>query len=267
MVLHLSEFPRPGAKDRAERSELVHGGGALNAAAAVVRLGGAALLAGPMGDDGIGALLRARIRMLGIDDSLLTAAPGARTAHSAVLVLPDGERTVLNYRDAGAEGAAPGLAPFPADALLVDTRFPALSAALVAAAVAAGKPAVVDAEAPVHPCETVLRTASHVAFSEQGLRDFTGGADAAALRRAQARIGGWLCVTRGPEAVLCIDNDTVTQIPVPRVAAVNTLGAGDTWHGSFALGLARGLSGLEAARQATADASAMVARLPPWDDA
>ena len=31
-VLHLAEFPRPGAKHRADRSELVHGGGALNAA-------------------------------------------------------------------------------------------------------------------------------------------------------------------------------------------------------------------------------------------
>jgi len=123
------------------------------------------------------------------------------------------------------------------------------------AARAAGVPAVIDAEAPVRHAETALRRATHVAFSEQGLEDFAGGVDAAALARAQAELGVWVCVTRGGAPVLVHDGAAVSEIATFPITPVDTLGAGDVWHGAFALALAEGRAEREAVRRANAAAA------------
>ena len=79
-------------------------------------------------------------------------------------------------------------------------------------------------------------------FSEQGLDDFCGGCDAAALTLAQKQLGNWCAVTRGAKSVLCFDGTRFTEVPTFPTEAKNTLGAGDVWHGAFTLALANQLS-------------------------
>ena len=45
-------------------------------------------------------------------------------------------------------------------------------------------------------------------------------------------------VTLGAAGVMWFDGKTVSSAPSPRVKVVDTLAAGDTWHGAFALALA-----------------------------
>ncbi len=257
LVFRVAEPIVAPVKYRASDSSLTSGGCALNAAAAVARLGGAAHLAGAIGTDAFGDLLVAEIGAEGVETGLLTRVAGAPTARSAVIVGPDGGRTIVNHRDPRLFDAEPSLpAPFPFDAALADTRWPRGAARVLAAARAAGRPAVLDAEAPVAEAGDALRVASHVAFSEQGLADWAGTGDqGAALARAVTELKAWVCVTRGPDPVLVHDGTAVAEVPAFAVDVVDTLGAGDVWHGAFALFLAEGFAEAEAVRRASAVAA------------
>jgi len=256
LVFAVPRLPDKPLKYRANASALVAGGCAVNAAAAVARLGGRAFLMGAVGDDAFGAMIRAEMAAEGVDCATLTVAD-APTARSAVLSAADGERMLVNHRDPALFAATPTIpAPFPYDGALPDTRWPAGAAALLTAARAAGRPGVLDAEAPTDVAAAALAAASHVAFSEQGLAAFTGLDDArAGLAEAATRLGKWVCVTRGPAPVLIHDGAAVSEAAAFAVTAVDTLGAGDVWHGAFALFLAEGLDPARAARRANAVAA------------
>lgn len=263
LEMRVADHPLQGIKHRATGSSMTHGGGALNAAAAIVRLGGQVTLAGAIGTDDLGAILCGRIDSLGVGRDLLQVVVGQATPHSTVLITPDGERTIINRRDDGLDLLPSIPEPFAFGAALADTRFPRLSAAVLAAARAAGQPAVLDAEAPVGIAKAALREASHVAFSVQGLVDYAGRADAAALAEAAHDLGTWVCVTRGSSPVLCHDGQGSYEVPVPEVGAVNTNGAGDIWHGAFTLALARGESEAIAVKRANEAAARYVSGLGP----
>lgn len=263
LEMRVAAHPLQGIKHRATGSSMTHGGGALNAAAAIVRLGGQVTLAGAIGTDDLGAILCGRIDSLGVGRDLLQVVVGQATPHSAVLITPDGERTIINRRDDGLDLLPSIPEPFAFGAALADTRFPRLSAAVLAAARAAGRPAVLDAEAPVGIAKAALREASHVAFSVQGLVDYAGRADAVALAEAAHDLGTWVCVTRGSSPVLCHDGQGSYEVPVPEVGAVNTNGAGDIWHGAFTLALARGESEAIAVKRANEAAARYVSGLGP----
>ncbi|MGP9788887.1 PfkB family carbohydrate kinase [Roseinatronobacter sp. NSM] len=260
LELSVSSYPVAGAKHKAQASRLVGGGGALNAAAAIARLGGQVTLYGAIGDDELAPVMRARIQALGVPLDQVHGVAGAVTPHSAVLIEGDGDRTIINWRDDQLAANLPPLAqPFGYDGALVDTRFPQITKTLLAAARAAGKPAVIDAEAPVRLVQDALCHASHIAFSVQGLTDYTGRADAAALAQVARQFNVWVCVTRGPDPVLCHDGNAAYEIPVPVAVAQNTNGAGDTWHGAFTLALAAGQDEMGAVRAANSAAARHVA--------
>jgi sulfofructose kinase len=141
------------------------------------------------------------------------------------------------------------------DAVLADTRWTPGNLAALDLARARGIPGVLDAEAPID--RALLSAASHVAFSRQGLASVSFGAPDAAL--AALDLAAWACVTDGADGVYVRGG---ARIPAPRVAAVDTLGAGDVWHGAFALRLAEGADETEAIRFANAAAALKCAR--PW---
>jgi sulfofructose kinase len=68
-------------------------------------------------------------------------------------------------------------------------------------------------------------------------------------------------VSNGPEDILYLEGDEVRRSPVFSIAAVDTVGAGDAFHGGFALALAEGQSELEAMRFGAAVAGIKCTRL------
>ena len=256
-TFEMDAFPVEGEKHRARASRMVAGGGALLAASAIARLGGRVDLAGCVGDDMLGAFVLQTLRARTVGAAHLKTMQGADTARSAVIVGDTGERTIINHR---ADALFPDTyeAAFSHDAALVDTRWPGAAVSILRAARAAGKPGVIDAESPVRLCQEALPLASHVIFSEQGLTDYAGACDAAAVSDVARELGVWVAVTRGGRPVLCHDGDTLTEVPPFAVRAVDTLGAGDVWHGAFTLALARGKAPLVAAKYGNAAAAAKV---------
>jgi sulfofructose kinase len=260
MLFDVATHPEHGLKTRATGSRMVVGGGALIAASAVAALGGKASLVGCVGDDTLGAFVRGELAARGVDDTLVRSLPGQGTARSAVLVTPDGERTIINHRDDALFATAPDVPdPFPFDAVLVDTRWPEGAASLLRAARHAGKPGVLDGEAPVRLAEDALRAASHIVFSEQGLADYAEDCTATTLADVAMRLGKFVAVTRGAAPVLCHGPDGAFMVETFATLAVDTLGAGDVWHAAFALSLARGHVAYSAVRFANAAAALKVA--------
>ncbi|MGJ8561519.1 MAG: PfkB family carbohydrate kinase [Litorimonas sp.] len=254
-------FPAEGTKIRADAAHMVAGGGAFYAASAVASLGGQASLAGAVGNDALAAIVRTALDARGIDAAPLRTIDGVDTARSAVIISAGGERTVINHRDAVLFESAPSL-PAHFDAALADTRWPVGAAALMRAARQAGKPGVLDAESPVRLASEALHAASHVVFSEQGLRDYAGGCDAAALASVAQDLDAWVAVTRGALPVLWHKGAAFGTVDTFATTPVDTLGAGDMWHGAFALALAQGQAEIDAARYANAAAAFKVAHTP-----
>jgi sulfofructose kinase len=255
-VFRLDTLPTHPEKLRAADARIVGGGCAANAAVAVARLGGEAWLAGRLGDDEVGRLVVAGVAAEGVDCSLVRLTPGARSAFSSVYVDSTGERQVVSFRGEGLDDSPDLIAGAPpVDAVLADTRWTPGNLAALELARARGIPAVLDAEAPID--RALLAAASHVAFSRQGLASVADGPPAEAL----AALDGvaWACVTDGADGVYVRGG---SHIAAPKVEAIDTLGAGDVWHGAFALRLAEGADETEAIRFANAAATLKCAR--PW---
>ncbi len=266
-VFRVDEMPRRAEKYRAEDAEIVGGGNAANASVGVARLGGEAMLAARLGDDAIADMILAGLAAEQVDCWAVRRHAGRRSSFSSIYVDAAGERQIMNFRDRELPVAADWLAaclPERFDCALADTRWGDGAAELMRLARSRGIPGVIDAEAPVREASAALAEASHVAFSAQGLRDFTAGDTAAQLDRllaeAWSELRNWICVTDGENGVFWTDGRASGHVSAPPVEAVDTLGAGDLWHGAFALALGEGQGEIDAIAFANAAASLKCAR-------
>jgi sulfofructose kinase len=108
---------------------------------------------------------------------------------------------------------------------------------------------VLDVDGPTPLDDELFRIATHVVLSSEGLRASTGLDDlAGALARVAAVTKSFLAVTRGAQDVLWWDGQAVRNSAVFAVEAVDTLAAGDVFHGAFALALAEGKNEVAAMR-------------------
>jgi sulfofructose kinase len=249
-VFSLDAMPRRADKFRARDAAIVGGGCAANAAVTVARLGGTARLAANVGQDEIGDMIVRGLAAEGVDCGLVRRHEGRRSSFSSVFVDSAGERQIVNFRDEGLYRDTAWLAewiPASFDAALADTRWAGGAAAVLEAARARKRPGVLDADLIDHDVAEALAAASHIAFSARGLRDYAGMDDlSSALRKARERSGAWLCCTDGNKGVIFLDDGDVRRVPAFVVEAVDTLGAGDVWHGAFALALGEGKPEAEA---------------------
>lgn len=263
-VFTVPSLPDRGEKYRASGFHSVGGGPAATAAVAISRLGGRSVLAARVGDDAAADMIVAELRGHGVDCRHVRHCAGCASSASAVIVDARGERMIVNHLDPSLPvdpAWLPGPAAVGAQAVLVDTRWPEGALAALLAARAAGLPAVLDADRPIPVDGALLRAATHVAFSADALADYTGIAEPArALAEVARSLPGWCCVTAGGEGVHAMENGAPRHYAAFDVPVVDTLGAGDVWHGAFALALAEGRDEPAAVRSASAAAALKVQR-------
>lgn len=255
-------MPAAASKYLARHFETMGGGPAATAAVAIARLGGHARLAARLGDDSIGDIVLDELAGYGVDSDLVTRLPGRTSSLSAVIVDDGGERMIVNYLDRDMEPAPtwlPDRLPDEIDAVLADTRWPEGALHGLKLARDAGVPGVLDGDSPVPKDGELLRTATHVAFSADGLADFAGDPDPeTALQSVAGTTDAWCCVTLGAGGTLYLEDGQPSRIDAFRVMVGDTLGAGDVWHGAFALALGEGRALLDALRFASAAAALKV---------
>jgi sulfofructose kinase len=268
-VFRVEEFPRPDGKVQANGFFVVNGGCAANAAVAIARLGGRALLAGPMGgpkgEDANGDRVIRALKREHVDCTFCQRIHGLATALSAIFMNTHGDRTIVTYCDKRIAATMPTDADAVvagADVLLADNCFPDFVQPICAAARRRRLPVVLDGDRRTAENDPLFRLATHVIFSSQCLRETTGTADLAeGLKRIARNTDAFIAVSNGPEDILYLEGDEVRRSPVFSIAAVDTVGAGDAFHGGFALALAEGQSELEAMRFGAAVAGIKCTRL------
>lgn len=258
----VTDMPVGGGKYRATGYLVLGGGMAATAAVAVVRLGGQASFCGRAGNDAAGHLMQMELADYGVDVEQFRLYPGARSSVSAVIVDNSGERMIVNFSGADIPDDANWLQLeriADAGAVLGDVRWMEGARAMYAAARSRRIPTVLDGEAANNTVfSTLLPLVDHAIFSLPGLRSFSGGriVDHAESLQGVRLLGCPVAaVTLGAQGVLWLDNDGVHHLPAFSANVVDTTGAGDVFHGAYALAIAEGMSVPDAMRFSSAVAA------------
>jgi sulfofructose kinase len=266
IIMRVETFPRAGEKVLASEFLITSGGQAGNAAVAVARLGAVTSYIGALGDldDDVANTIIKTFAGENIDVSGAIRVPGARSSASLILLDASGEKMIATRRNQGLNDAVPKDAKAAVanlDAVLLDNRYVNISMPICDAAKARGIPRVLDLDKPAPPDDALVQGCTHVIASADAMRESTGLKDhAAALKKYGETYKGFLAVTDGPDGVYWLDKGqsdlgTVRHLPAFKVKAVDTLGAGDTFHGAFAYRLAETGDEFDAMRFAAAAAA------------
>ncbi len=259
-------------------------GGAANVALNVATLGGGPLLVGVRGDDQAAVRLEQELTGHRLDPSRLITAPGRRTTRKVRIVTTRNQQVArVDYE------ADDGL---PADTLtglveatrravheseaviLSDYRKgvvnPAVMSAAIDAATARKIPVLVDPKIPQperYRGVTVITPNHHEAELMAQMTIRTADDVGAAARLLYERTGASVIVTWGEHGMWVCDRSagaaTDEHLPASAREVADVTGAGDTVIAVLGLGLAAGLSLIEAAGLANAAAGLVVARFGP----
>jgi len=244
IVFGVDVRPQRGRKGFANSMMVIGGGPAATAAAAVNRLNGNAIFIGQLGEDVVGDLIIEDFAQWGVDTRRVRRLRSASSPVSTITVEADGERTIVNYTDPRLLESEDLLTEDDlsgADAVLGDLLWPTGALSAMEAARRLGVPAVLDFDhVRPGPIDAALTTPTHIVFSAPALSEVSGEGDpTSGLRSVAARTDAWLAVTLGEAGVIWLDDGgAVRTSPAFAVEVADTLGAGDVFHGAFALGLA-----------------------------
>jgi sulfofructose kinase len=257
-VFQVEDMPTRPEKYRSHTMKTVGGGIAANASVAVARQGGESWLITRLGSDALAQTILDEIKGEGVNISLSKMFAGLASPLSSILVDKAGERMIISYSDPKIPETPewlPAALPPEIDCVLGDTRWEAGSSHMFELASNAGKISVLDADRkPNNP--SLLGACTHAALSAQACLEITGERDPqSGLLCLRQQHKNWLAITDGANGVYWTHGDNIHHTPAFKVHVVDTLGAGDTWHGAFALGLAEGMGEARSVRYACAVAA------------
>lgn len=262
LTFRVEAMPARGSKANATHLAEICGGNALNAAIAMARLGGRVAFAGPMGDAGEASsgFILERMAVEGIDTTHIVRLPDVTTPVSAIIIDTTGERTLTIYRDPVLWTVKlPDADALLADcqAVLVESRCASFCIDLCTEARRRGIPVIVGVDRAMALQDGLLPVASHLLFASEQVQETAGIADdGEALRRLSRLTPAFLAATRGPRGAIWLNEaGELEEMPAFPVQAVDTLGAGDVFHGAFTLRLVEGSGVREALRFAAAAAA------------
>lgn len=237
----IDEFPRPNEKMKARELQFEPGGPAYNAATTFAHLGGQINLATVIGSHEFRNYLLSAAQASGLHLHDLAPDRSSRPAMASILTLPNGDRTIITQ--ARAEDSGPYQLPVPAwtdkpDIILVDGYFAEAAKEIMKSARAEGIPVVMDGGSWKPQTSDLLPWVDILICSA----DFHLPAELGDSLVAYCQASGiqHLAITRGEQSILYYEAGELSEIPVPTIDAVDTLGAGDVFHGAFCWYYAKG---------------------------
>jgi sulfofructose kinase len=244
LTFRVDGLPARGSKENASHFDEICGGNALNGAIGIARLGGRASICGPMGDarETTSRYIFEKMAEEGIETKHIVHMPGLVTPISNIMIDPSGERTIVTFRDPELwKVHLPDADTLldDCDAILTESRCAAFCTDLCAEARRRGIPVIVDVDRAMSLREGLLTASSHLVFSSEPLQETAGVADdGEALKKIARLTQSFLAGTRGAQGTIWLDeHQTLQQTPAFPVHTVDTLGAGDVFHGAFALAI------------------------------
>ncbi|MEV7171323.1 ribokinase [Streptomyces sp. NPDC093224] len=265
LVAYVAKAPRLGETVTGRAFRTVPGGKGANQAVAAARSGGKVVMIGAVGADEFGVRLRSALTAAGVETAGLRTVEGSSgTAHITVddeggnsIVVVPGANAAVTGLEAGDEARIAA-----AGTLLLQLELPMSAVVAGARAARAHGVRTVLTPAPAQPLPAALLAATdllvpneHEAAALTGLTDPHQAAEAllADVPEVVVTLGaaGVLHAARGREPL---------AVPAPRVRAVDTTAAGDTFVGALAVALGEGRPMPEALRWASAAAALSVQR-------
>ncbi|WP_217571211.1 ribokinase [Streptomyces sp. GbtcB7] len=266
LVAYVAKAPQRGETVTGREFRTIPGGKGANQAVAAAHAGSDVSMIGAVGADAFGSLLRTTLEHSGVDtDHLRTTEGPSGTAHivvddeggNAIVVVPGANATV-DHLAPGDEALIAG-----ADALLLQLEIPL--DAVLAGAEAARRHGVrtILTPSPVQSLPPELLASIDLLVPNEheaaALTAVTDPRDAAVALLDQVPevvvtlgAAGSLYAVRGAEPL---------AVPAPRVTAVDSTGAGDTFVGTLAVALAEGRPMRAALAWASTAASLSVQRV------
>lgn len=245
-VLSFEHFPQEDTKNTARQYLAAAGGPASNAAVAFAYLGGAATLVSSVGRSGVADVAKQDLARRAVRHVDLTEVRGDDPAVSVVVVCEDsGSRTILTSpaidRDADGPCAVGTLSAVveSADIVLLDGYEPEVAKAVAARARAAGTTVVLDGDRYKPGLEDILPMVDIAIFGKSFA--IPGSTEESDLFDYFASYGARLVVaTNGADPVKYLSGGSRRGLEVEPVRAVDTLAAGDFFHGAFCYAMASG---------------------------
>ncbi len=259
-IYRIEKFPAKPIKLRALEYIESGGGTAANAAAAIGRLGGVAELWSRIGADQDGQKIRHALKLAGVDIRYVEAFDEGRSSLSAVVVDKQGERMVIGAQDSGMPTGTSWL-PLErigdAGIVMADLKWMEAVRTIFARARQLNVPTVLDADVGNRAALTeVLNFTDFAIFSEEALGDYLPELDLRArLDRIMLLGPRHAGVTLGERGYMWQDTFGGGTCPAFKIDVVDTTGAGDAFHGAFALALSEQRPVKECARFACAVAA------------
>ncbi|ORT53950.1 ribokinase [Streptomyces sp. CB03238] len=245
LVAYVSRAPKLGETVTGREFRTVPGGKGANQAVAAARAGAEVSMIGAVGSDEFGTRLRAGLTAAGVDTDLLRTVDGpSGTAH--IVVDDEGSNAIVVIP--GANGTVTSLSPgdetliATAHALLLQLELPL--SAVTAGAEAARRHGVrtILTPAPAQPLPPELLAATDLLVpNEHEAAALTGLADPHAAAEELLRHVPEVVITLGASGSLYAARGAApVTVPAPRVKAVDTTAAGDTFVGALAVALGEG---------------------------
>jgi ribokinase len=249
------------------------GGKGANQAVVAARFGARVAMVNTLGDDSHGESYLAQFAAEGIDTTFVRRAAGS-SGVAPIWVDSSGTNRIIIVPGANLEVhpdvAVEAVEAWRPQVVIGQFEIPqATTAAGFAAARRLGATTILN-PAPAAPVDAELLAASDwLVPNETEFVLITGQAlsgsleeEAATIAATAGRLGASLVVTLGERGALVVTRgEPPTRVEAPKVAAVDTTGAGDAFVGAFAVGLALGMSAVASARFGCAAAADSVTRL------
>jgi ribokinase len=249
LVTRASRLPTPGETVQGFSFAEGSGGKGANQAVAAARLGQRVRLAAAVGADAPGDRLVEALRAEGVDVSGVQRVSGIPTGTALIVVDQAGENMIVANPGANAALSLEGVDLSAPDALLCQLEVPV---SVVAEAARRARGLFCLNASPMAPLpEPLLRRCDLVIVNESEYKAADGQLDGCRL----------VAVTRGAEgAVLLSRGSEVARSASPKVAAVDTAGAGDAFAGTMVAGMLHGSSPAAALARACRAGSVVATR-------
>ncbi|GAA2401862.1 MULTISPECIES: ribokinase [Streptomyces] len=265
LVAYVEKAPQRGETVTGREFRTIPGGKGANQATAAARAGGDVLMIGAVGNDVYGTRLRSALEQSGVDtDDLRTVEGPSGTAHivvddeggNAIVVIP-GANGTLDHLSPGDEGVIAD-----ADTLLLQLEIP--QAAVLAGARAARRHGVrtILTPSPARPLpDDLLGAIDLIVPNEHEAATLTGRTDPREAAGVLLDLVPEVVVTLGASGSLYAARGAEPlTVPAPKVTAVDSTGAGDTFVGALAVALGEGRPMPDALKWASCAAALSVQR-------
>ena len=257
MVVRSGRIPVPGETVTGGVFMLNPGGKGANQAVACARLGGDTMFAAKVGDDTFGRETAERLAADGIDARLVTDQDAA-SGVALILVDAQGRNCISVAPGANATLTPSDLEPLRGDIegaamLLMQLETPVETVVWAAeTAHAAGVKVMLNPAPATELPESLYRCLDWITPNETEAKLLTGvdvsdaasAKDAAAVLHARGVKG--VVVTLGAQGAFWSEGGFCGSVPACPVKVVDTVAAGDTFNGAFAVALTEGKSVVEA---------------------